>query len=187
MVRDAGPMGALLLIGTALVVISLVTAAAVLCVRRAWSRVATVAVVALAVVVAYGAVLVGVGVASPARSLSIGEWKCFDDWCAAVTSVHRSGDDVVVVVSVRNQGRRDQAPDTPRAWLVHGGHVDELHLPQLALRTPGGTTRELPEIRLVAPASEAPEFVISEGGFPSRLVIGDENSPFHHRSGWPLT
>jgi len=87
---------------------------------------------------AYSVALVVVGVASPSRSLAISEWKCFDDWCATVTSVSRTEDDVVVVLAVQNRGHREQAPDTARVWLAHNGRRDEVIVPELVFRVPGG-------------------------------------------------
>jgi hypothetical protein len=180
-------MGALLLIGTALVVLALITAGAVLCIRGSWARARATGIVAAAVLAVYSLALVGVGIASPARSLALNEWKCFDDWCATVTSVTRTGDDVVVSISTRNQGRREQAPDTPRVWLVHNSRRDEVSVPELASRVPGGTLRQLREVRLSVPSSEGPVLVITEGGFPSRGVIGDDNSPFYRQPAWLLS
>ena len=77
--------------------------------------------------------------------------------------------------------------NTPRAWLLHGAERDELDVPELASRVPGGSTRELPPIRIVLPAAERPQLLVTEGGLPSLLVIGDDNSPFHPQPAWPLT
>lgn len=135
----------------------------------------------------YALVLVGVSVTTPAGSLAAGEWKCFDDWCVSLTSVVRTGDTVQVVLAVRNQGRREQAPDTPRVWLDHQGRREEVLVPGLGSRVAGGATRELPPIQLTTPAAEGPRLLVTEGGFPSVLVIGDENSPLHPQSAWQLT
>ena len=80
----------------------------------------------------YAVALVGVSATSPARSLTTGEWKCFDDWCASVTSAVRTGDLVQVDLAVQNRGRGEQAPHTPRLWLVHHGRRDMVVLAGLA-------------------------------------------------------
>ena len=134
----------------------------------------------------YAVALVGASATAPARSLANGEWKCFDDWCVTITSVVRTGNTVQIVLTVQNQGHREQAPDTPRAWLLHNTRRDEVVVPGLASRLPGGSSRHLPPIRLTAPTAELPRFLVTEGGFPSVLVIGDDNSPFHPQPSWAL-
>jgi hypothetical protein len=138
------------------------------------------------VVLVYGAALVAVSVATPAHDLADAEWKCFDEWCVTITSTNRTGDLVQIELSVENRGRREQAPDTPRAWLLHNGRRDPVDVPELASRIPGGSTRRIPPIRVMAPAQEHPQLLITEGGLPSILVIGDDNSPFHPQPAWPL-
>lgn len=179
-------MGAIVLLGAVLLVVAVMVSALVLVVRRSWRSARVASLVAVVIVIAYAAALMGVGVTAPARSLAIGEWKCFDDWCATVTSTTRTGDVVLVSLTVQNQGRREQAPDSPRVWLVHHGVRDEVIVAGLTSRVPGGSVRALPQIRVVSPASESPQLVVTEGGFPSRLVIGDDNSPFHAQPAWPL-
>jgi hypothetical protein len=180
-------MGAIVLLGSVFLVVVLMAAVLVLVVRRSWRSARVTSMVAGVIVIAYAAALMVFSVTAPARSLAMGEWKCFDDWCASVTSVTRTGDAVLVSLSVQNRGRREQAPDSPRVWLVHHGVRDEVIVPGLSSRVPGGSVRPLPQIRLVSPASDSPQLVVTEGGFPSRLVIGDDNSPFHPQPGWPLT
>lgn len=187
LVRDAVLVAAIVLLGAGFLLLGLLIVAVVLAVRRSWSRLRATVVGAVSLVIMYAAALVTVSVATPPSSMAIGQWKCFDDWCASVTSLTRTGDAVVVTLSVQNRGRREQAPDTPRAWFVHDGRRDQLAVPGLASRVPGGAVQALPQIRLMAPRSESPMLVITEGGFPSRLVIGDDNSPFHPQAGWPLT
>ena len=95
--------------------------------------------------------------ATRTRNLMVGEWKCFDDWCASVTSVARTGDAVLVTPSVRNPGRWEQAPSPPRVWPVHDGHRDQVTLAGLTSRIPGGSLRQLPQFGLKAPVTESPK------------------------------
>jgi hypothetical protein len=139
------------------------------------------------VVLSYAATLLSVSVATPAHDLAIGEWKCFDEWCVSISSADRLGDLVQVELSVQNRGRREQAPDTPRAWLLHNGRRDPLEVPELTSRIPGGSTRRISPIQVTVPAQEHPQLLITEGGLPSILVIGDDNSPFHPQPAWPLS
>jgi len=184
---NAGLMASLALVAAVLLAAALLVATLTFAVRRRWRQSSITGLALVAVMAAYGASLVGVSIFTPTRELAIGEWKCFDDWCASVTSATRSGDAIEIELSVQNRGRRAQAPDTPRAWLLHGAERNELDVPELASRVPGGSTRKLPPIRIVLPAAERPQLLVTEGGLPSLLVIGDDNSPFHPQPAWPLT
>lgn len=99
--RDVGLMGAIVLVGAVFLVVALLVALAVLAVRTSWTNARVTAMVAGSVVIVYAAALVIVSLATPARSLAIGEWMCFDDWCASVTSVTRTGDAVLVTCRYR--------------------------------------------------------------------------------------
>ena len=66
------------------------------------------------------------------------------------------------------------------------GHRDEVVLTALTQPVAGGTAVVLPAITLDAPAFGRPKLVVTEGGWPSVAIIGDENSPFHAQPGWDL-
>jgi hypothetical protein len=187
MLTVVGAVAALLLIATALVVLALLVAVVAFAARRRWAR-SLRALSALGLVLAlYAAALLGASLIAPHRTLRIGQWKCFDDWCASVTSAVRTGDTVQLSISVRNQGRRRQAPDTPRMWLIDDGRRDEVSVPGLASAIAGRFTVTLPPIALTASSTGRPMLLVTEGGFPSGLVIGDENSPFHPQRAWQLS
>lgn len=175
----------MVLIGTTLLVLALGMAVVTFAARRQWRRSLRAAFTAGLLVTLYAVALVSVSVTSPARSLTTGEWKCFDDWCASVTSAVRTGDVVQVDLAVQNQGRGEQAPDTPRVWLVRQGRRDAVVVSGLESGLPGRSSRHL-RIQLVAPETENPLLLVTEGGFPSALVIGDENSPLHPQLAWRL-
>lgn len=181
-----GGLAGLVLVGSALVVLGLLVTAGVAAARGRRHRAVVAAGTAGALVALYAAALVGVGAVSPDRSLATGQWRCFDEWCASVDSVVRTGDTVEVALAVQNRGRRDQAPDSPQVWWLHDGRRDEVVVPGLASRVPGGSTAHLPPIRLTSPRAGRPALEVTEGGWPSVLVIGDDNSPFHPRPAWPL-
>ena len=184
---DDGPMGAILLIGAALVVVALLVAVVVFSIARSWTNARVAALVAGLIVILYGVAMVVVSVATPPRSLAIGEWKCFDDWCASVTSVNRTADAVLVVVSVENRGRREQAPDNPQVWLLRNGRRAAVNVPGLTSRVGGGSVRQLPAIPLTSAAAQGTQVLVTEGGFPRLLVIGDDNSLLHPQPAWPLS
>lgn len=177
----------MVLIGTTLLLFVLVVAAVGAAARRRWHRSLTAGLAVALLVALYAVALVGVSVTTPDRGLTSGEWKCFDDWCVWLTSAVWTGDTVQVALAVHNQGHREQAPDNPRAWLLHHGQRDEVLVPGLGARLASGFTRNLPPVRLNTPAAERPLLLVTEGGFPSVLVIGDDNSPFHPQPAWQLT
>ena len=154
--------------------------------RRGLARGATV----LAVVVVYGVALAAVGLTSRARHLPYGQAKCFDDWCATLQSVvavpGQDGRRELTVVVTSRARRAEQRPDSPAAYLVTASGRARIPLPGLDQRLAPGQMVDL-RFALAVPASvRDPQFLITEGGFPSRLVIGDENSPWHASATWPL-
>ena len=181
-----GAVAALVLIGTGLLVLALAVTVVACAARGRRHQALGAAAAALVLVALYAVALVGVSATAPSRTLATGTWKCFDDWCVSLTSAVRSGDTVTVTLATRNQGRRQQAPDTQRVWLLHNGVRDEVIVSGLAAPVAGGTTRDLPPRRVTAPGGDDAQLLVTEGGFPSALVIGDDNSPFHPQPAWPL-
>jgi len=168
-------------IGVALTVAALVRGRR----RQARARGTTV----LAVVVLYGVALAAVGLTSRERHLAYGQAKCFDDWCVTVQSIVRvpgqEGRLVTVVVTSRAR-RVAQRPDSPAAYLVTDSGRARIALPGLDQRLAPGQSVDL-RLAVAVPASARdPQFLITEGGFPCRLVVGDENSPWHAAATWAL-
>jgi len=69
-------MGAIVLVGTVLLVLGLIVATLVLVVGRSWSGARVTSVVAGLIVIVYGVSLIVVSLTTPVRSLAMGEWKC---------------------------------------------------------------------------------------------------------------
>ncbi len=145
---------------------------------------ATIAPVSLAIV--YTLTLVGVGLASRNTTLPIGWRKCFDDWCFAVTEVKRSGNHLDLRVETSNTGRRAQRPDSPKLSLVFDGQAFGLACPQLNDRLEGHSQHPFTITIQVPDTVQKVDLIATEGGGPSALIIGDENSPFHGKSVWRL-
>jgi len=169
-------------IGVALTVAALVRGRR----RQARARGTTV----LAVVVLYGVALAAVGLTSRERHLAYGQVKCFDDWCVTLQSVHHVPEQealrqLTIVVASRAH-RVAQRPDSPAAYLVAKDLRERLDLPGLDQRLLPGQAVALHVTVGVPPSTPDPQLLITEGGFPSRLVIGDENSPWHAWSTWSL-
>jgi len=178
---------ALLLILAVLGTVVLLMAALVAAMRRRSRSAVRLGAATVVLVGAYAIALVAVGVASRARTMSDGEWKCFDDWCVTVASAVPTGDGRDVTLLVRNAGRgRAQRPDAPQAYLDPSRRP--LEIAGLDQRLDPGQTATL---HVLVPRSDlasgsGTRLVVIEGGWPSHVVIGDENSPWHADAGWPL-
>jgi hypothetical protein len=116
-------LAAFFLIATTATVLALIVTAAAFAARHRWHQAMRTAFAACLVAALYTVALLVVSATASPRTLATGEWKCFDDWCVSLTSAVRSGDTVQVVLAVQNQGRRQQAPDTPG-----GGWFSEVDL-----------------------------------------------------------
>jgi hypothetical protein len=178
-------MTSLLFLVTALTVVVLIAVAvsALLRGRRRSARRSGTALLVL--VTSYAAVLIGTSVSSRPRTLRAGEWKCFDDWCVTLSSVAPTPSGQQLSLAVRNAGRgRVQRPDTPHAYLELTGRAPvELHPAGLGQQLAAGQTAEIP---CPIAWTGTGRLVVTEGGWPSRFVIGDENTAWHARTGWNL-
>ena len=179
-------MTALLLILAVLGTVVLLVATLVAALRRRRSALRW-GMASAVVVVTYTVALVAVGAASRPGTLAEGQWKCFDDWCVTVAAVTPVANGRDVTLQVRNVGRgRAQRPDAPHAYLDPTGRP--LQVDGLDQRLEPGQTATLhasvPSPEMTG-RSDA-RLVVTEGGWPSRVVIGDENSPWHAHTGWTL-
>jgi len=155
--------------------------------RRRWADAQKTALVLTAFVFVYTMTLIGVGLGSERKLLSMGSDKCFDDWCVKVDSASRNGNQVLVRLDAINHGRRAQAPDSPHAFVVADGRTIPVNVPNLTNKIEGGSTNPI-ELRVTIPDNTRNlALLVTEGGSPSELVIDDENSPFHAKSVWNLS
>ncbi len=181
-------MTALLLIVAVLSTVGLLVATLVAALRHRGRSALRWGAATAVVVVAYAVALVAVGAASRPRTLADGQWKCFDDWCVTVASVTPTANGRDVTLQVRNAGRgRAQRPDAPQAYLDPAGQPIEVDGLDQRLE-PG----QMATLHVSLPLPDATgggpgaRLVVTEGGWPSRIVIGDENSPWHAHAGWTL-
>jgi hypothetical protein len=176
----------LVLIASVLGVVVLVVACAYNIVRNRQRQALHVLAVAVAWSAGYVAALVGVGLASSEEHLAVGKAKCFDEWCVAVTHVRAAADGYTVSLEITNRGHHPQRPDRPHASVIIDGQASPIAVAGLddQVRPEIATRLTLP-IEVPRAAGTA-ALLVTEGGGPSALVIGDENSPFHARSIWPL-
>jgi hypothetical protein len=156
--------------------------------RRARAR--AVLVLTAGFVGLYTLVLLAVGATSRPEYLADGQWKCFDDWCVTVVSADAAvsgAADRLVVLQVWNSARRvTQRPDHPQAFLLTDGRATPISAPGLDQRLDAGRKATVRVLLRVPRQAADPLLLVTEGGFPARLVIGDENSPGHAKSVWSL-
>ena len=148
---------------------------------------------------------------TPQTVLSLRQEKCFDDMCFSVTSVDITanlkakqyvsmpqGLFYIVTVQLRNAAIRAPAkPDNPLFTLVdQQGHTyaPSLLAQQSIGQAPTWNQQLQPgeivprEIVFEVPnLLQQPGLLIAEGGWPTMLIIGDENSFFHKKTEVRLT
>jgi hypothetical protein len=155
----------------------------------------------------YIALLVGASLLTPQQVLQAHQERCFDEMCfsvlhATTQSTVGAGEQTqtaqglyyVVTVQLRNASQRTaQKPDHP-AFFLDDGHEHQYQPSQVAQQALGqqpvwdarlqpGETQSRPLV-FDAPAnllqrSPLPRLGITEGSWPTPLIIGDENSPWH--------
>lgn len=155
---------------------------------------------------AYAAVLLGASLLTPQTVLALHQEHCFDEMCFSVTQVATAktignaprqritnGIFYIVTVQLRNAAlRAPEKPDSPSFVLVdtQGHSYDPSQEAQQAVgQQPSWDSQLQPgeiqprEVVFDVPALlQQPGLLISEGGWPTRLMIGDENSPFHQKT-----
>jgi hypothetical protein len=183
---------AMLLTGTALVVLAV--AIAVQVARRRRRSAAGLACAAGALVAVYGATLVAAGLDGGARQLRPGDAKCFDDWCAAMVASGRDAGagTVLVDVQLQNRGRgRAMRASLARAYveLPGGRQVPPRDGSGLQMLLQPGELADVPLTFVLPAGPRGARFVVVEGARslgPGTFEIGGEGSPFHGVAGWPL-
>jgi hypothetical protein len=151
--------------------------------RRQRARARAKALTAGLWVLLYAAALGLAAALSRPRELTPGTQKCFDEWCATLDPVSAGG---VLRLTVANQGRGPQRPDTPRAAVRCGERLVPIQVPGLDERLEAHGTRAL-DLELPRELSRPGcGLEVTEGGWPTPLFIDDENSPGHARSFWLL-
>lgn len=152
----------------------------------------------------YGVVLFGFSLTSKNKYLPLNQDKCFDDWCASVVRITKESSDTDntywVTLKISNQARgRDQKPDHPAVYVVDDRNNKYLQseTKKLEYEKQHGQQRSITSkieaqssyettIAFVLPKERKGYVVITEGGFPTPLIIGDEGSFLHKKSMTPL-
>jgi hypothetical protein len=201
----------MLVLATAVAIVILITT---LCFRR-WRLASRLAIGILAVWVVYMGAGTAVALLSPQHKMAVGEDRCFDEMCFAVTGFQRApeienagvvtkphGVFMIVNVRISNRGGHAQQENGRNGVVIDpSGHVYEVSPAGMqALANPAGTLPGLDarvgpgqslDTKLVfdLPASAVyPAFALSSNlGFnPARIVIADEAHFLHKPTIVPL-
>jgi len=164
----------------------------------------------------YAILLLGVSLSSRAPVLEQGQEHCFDEMCFSVqeiitapalgtgeAQVNAQGIFYVITVELHSASRRTpQKPSNPHIWVIDaqggsytrmvsagdpaGQPLDPARLWDRKVQ-PGEKVDRVVAFDLPMKAGLAPSLVITEGsGFPTDLIIGDENSFFHAKTTFRL-
>lgn len=132
----------------------------------------------------YAVLLLGASLLSSPKSMAIGERKCYFEWCISLAKADPTPAGYRLTFETSNEGRRAQRPDTPRLRLDIDGASSEIDAPGLRDRVEGHGSRTFRvEVRVPTDAKEV-RVTPCEGGFPSAIVVDDDNSPLHAKSFW---
>ncbi len=196
-----------------LVVLALALALTVLWLaQRRTAAASRAAALMLAWIAAYAGILIAVSLASRAPILEQGQEHCFDEMCFSVQGVtltdalgtsRANGVFYVVDIRLRNAARATaQKPSDVQIWVIDdNGHEYRQFL--IADGDRAGQAITAGEIwnRRINPGDRveqavafdlpdsvaSPRLVIAEGpGFPTTVIIGDENSLFHPKTTFRL-
>ncbi len=200
-------------LGSLLFLVFLLTAiglAALIVYRRLKRRsVRSIGLAMLASIGVYAAALVGFSLASHYRILPLGTDKCFDDWCATVTSARSlpnpTGDSgtkfVAISLRISNRGGRAAfRPSQPRVRMVlptgdilpsaSGQREFERQAgPQedIAMRlTPGESFQTCLVFEIPAITREGYVVLLEGPAILTQFLAGDENSFFHGKMIYPI-
>lgn len=185
-------IGSLLLIGTVAATGALIVASFLAAVRGRWRHAKRFAVSAGAAVGGYLVLLLVVSFLSRERVISLHSGKKFCgadcDLSLAVDSAERVGDRYLLRVKVQSSAARvTMTPSAPTALLVdEQGRVytgsDELD-PQAFARPVGPGESYIKTLVYRVPAEvRSPRVWLQEGGWITRIVIGDEGSFLHKKT-----
>jgi hypothetical protein len=179
-IQAAPPLGALVFLACALTSLVLLVAIAVRVLRRRPPGRLPVALAA--VVTGWSALVLGVGLAEGGvRFLGAHQEKCFDDWCVSLVEYPPSGGATLRLHNLAHGAT--MAGSNPRVAFVDtsGALVWSVDSPALRQRlAPGGTA--LVTVTFAGSDDVTPVGLwVTEGPWVSRLMPGDETSPFHGR------
>jgi hypothetical protein len=193
-------------LATVLVLLSATLALIATCLRRKWRLACSILLVLLIWLGVYLVMLLSVSLLTPQTVLAQRQERCFDEMCFSVTQVtarktlsagaqgQAAGSiSYLVTVQLRNASRRTaQKPDSPAFTLVdqQGNSYTPAPEAQQVLgqkpvwqnRLQPGETEPRQILFDVPGLLQQPGLIISEGGWLTSFIIGDENSLFHKKT-----
>jgi hypothetical protein len=156
------------------------------------------------IVLGYFILLLAFSLTSKTTTLPLNQDKCFDEWCASVIGINKKSFDTTttyfVTIQISNHGRgRAQKPDSPAVYVVDDQEIkyvesekakseyEKQHGQQrlITSRIDAQSNYQTTMV-FVLPKGRKGNVVITEGGFPTPLIIGDEGSILHKKSVTPL-
>jgi hypothetical protein len=176
-------------------------------VRRRWSAARRTLIGLSCYLLLYALALVSVAALSPQRALTMGQERCFDDWCLAATHaaqqpavgvaplvVTAQGRFVVVTVRVTSHAKAisQRALDVQLYLLDGAGRrydassagqraldaADQSGHPLASELAPSGSFTHT--VVFDIPTDAGPlALVVSHGAFPGAIIIGSDQSVFH--------
>ena len=135
----------------------------------------------------YMLVVLTVSVATPRRSYRVGDTRCFDDWCIAVTRATRATP-TTMVVGLRLSSRAKRVPQRELGTVVYlsdsAGRrydpaVDSRAIPLDVLLQPGQAVETQRTFAVPSDARGLSLVYTHEGGFPIGFFIIGENEWAH--------
>ena len=153
----------------------------------------------------YMAALLITSLTSTSGVLPLNQNKCFDEWCAAAVAIAQlpaagGNQDFAVTLKISNTGRgRAQRPDSPHVFVIDAAQkrYDVSPAGQSAYESQNGAQPALNQLIQAGtsfittlvfrlPADTKANLVITEGGWPTFFIVGDEGSLWHQESLTPL-
>ena len=185
-------IGPLLFVGSVLGAAVLLLIALVALLRGRARTAGRLGLGALAVVALYAVVLVTTSLASTGRVLAMTDNKKFcaadcDLWFAVEKAEHRPGLYVVTVKVISDAARVTMKPSDPKATLIDERGTeyqpsDELD-PAPFARPVGPHESYTKTLAFHVPDDlKGPSLYIQEGGWITKLIVGDENSFLHRKT-----
>lgn len=139
----------------------------------------------------YMAVVFGVALAKPQKQLRIGDLRCFDDWCIAVSGAQQDGPVYRVTLQVSSRAKRvDQREKGVGVYLTDslGRRFDPLPdaaaTPLDVMLAPGQMVEARRSFQVPDDARSLGLVVSHEGSycFPGCFIIGEDANPLAKRT-----
>lgn len=183
-------MGTLIFLAGSIFFVFTIVSIVINVVKKNYAKSKRILIRALIFITIYLPLLVIFSLFSKENILSLNQDKCFDEWCVSVQNVEKrtvdSSDLYKITLKVSNKGRgRTQRPDHPHLYLQdsQGKNYETLSNEGRPLndQIEAQTSFET-YLNFELPKNAKGKLVITEGGGPTLVIIGDEQSLFHKKT-----